>query len=104
MAELRKVFFRFEEVSGPKTLDTDENILQIGFINYSSGVTVLINGGSLFPVPAIASDLANVANHIFWLPTHEGERDATQYKIVFLGSPLAKRRLVVIYKILGDGN
>ena len=97
---LKPVRFTYQEVTEDSDIVTADNVIQVGFVNYSTGATtiVLINGFPLYPVPLVAANLGTVASNILWFPINEGECDRTTYRIKFLGNPVNKRALGVLFK------
>jgi len=101
MSELRKIKFSFEEISTNKIIEINSNVLQVGFINYSTKWLVLLNGFPLYPTPAVITIPVN--EYFLWFPIAHNEKDTTQWNIQFIvgtggAIPTDPKRLVVCYK------
>ncbi len=102
--ERTKIYWQWEQISKDTTLEIRDNVLAVGFINYSVKWAVNVNGFPIFPVPLVGTGLAIINSNMLWLPMNVGEIDVTQYKITFdlkINSPLAtdKKQFIVWYKM-----
>jgi hypothetical protein len=93
MKDLQKIYFRFETITKEEVLET-QNCIAIGFLNIGNN-PCRVNG--LFPVP---TPNGNLTNNMVFFPINSGERDATRYKITFLGVGVAGNNCLVCFKEL----
>jgi len=91
---LDKVYFESFEVREDTILARDR-VKQWGFLN--TGNTAV--NVSAFTIPPFADpqDVTRLQQNIIWLPVDPSERDATVYRINFIGA--GTRRLIVFVKL-----
>lgn len=91
---MEKVYFESFEVREDTILARDK-VKAWGFLN--TGNAPVSVGAYTIPQFADPQDVTRLQQNIIWFPVAENERDATVYRINFIGA--GTRRLIVFVKV-----